>query len=134
MKFLQFHTDGWIGEDNAGLCDYIVSLEGCSSWAARLGPHPHTPLKLGVRLSCSAGFLSEHAHPCVIVQSFIHTSFCQNGTATHKSCPICPSEEVTVKSLRVGGPRCVYTIWQPTVSSTPSHSRADPRLTLKQLI
>lgn len=32
-----------------------VGLEGCSSWVARLGPHPHAPLKLGARLSHSAG-------------------------------------------------------------------------------
>lgn len=131
MGSLQFNTDGGNGGNNAGLCDYNVGLEGCSKWAARLGPHPHTPLKLEVGLSFSEGFLSECAHPCVIVQSFIYTSFCQNRTATHKTCPICPSWEVTVRSLRVGGPRCVYTIWQPTVTTTPSHSSANPPLTLK---
>lgn len=74
---LHCYTDCGFGWDNAGLCDSKVGLEGCSSWVARLGPHPHTPLKHGAQLSHSAGVLLEHAHPCVIVQSFIDTSSCQ---------------------------------------------------------
>lgn len=64
---LRLHTDGGFGRDNAGLCDEEVGLEGCSLRAARLGPHPHGPV----------GGLSERAHPCVIVQRFTHTSWCQ---------------------------------------------------------
>lgn len=80
----QFYTDGGFGRDNAGLCDSKVGLEGCSSWVARLGPHPHDPLKLGAGLSCSAGVLLERAHPCVIVQSFTYTSPCQKALQISK--------------------------------------------------
>lgn len=80
---LQFYTDGEFGWDNAGLCDSKLGLEGCSSWVARLGPHPHAQPKLGARLRCSAGVHLERAHPCVIVQNFIYTSHCQKSTATH---------------------------------------------------
>lgn len=85
---LQFYTDGEFVWDNVGLCDCEVGLEGCTSWVARLGPHPHAPSKLGARLSCSAGVFLEHAHPCVIVQSFIYTSPRQTNAANRRSCPI----------------------------------------------
>lgn len=69
----------------------------------------------GLGLVAQRGVLLERAHPCVIVQSFAYTSLCQESTANHQTRPIRLSWEVIVESLRVGGPRWVYTIWQPAV-------------------
>lgn len=93
----------------------VLVWKVCFLWVARLGLHPHTLLKLGARFSHSAGFLPPVPTRVSLFKASC-TPLCARIALTHQTCPICPSWEVTVKSLRVGGPCCVYAIWQPAVA------------------